>query len=419
MEKRENSRRRGAITSLTRWLLSIFILFILVAALFIAFKDLNLPSNHYQNFRAEGLSLKESLPSALLYLKKYIHKSYRASDSTVREFKKEGEKIVELGSNERREIEGKEWIRLSFVGDIMWIRNGWNTFLSDSLRQYLQSSHLLFGNLETPIDTLSPVPFILPDYTKYNSPPKLLRSFRREDGTNLFTALSVANNHTIDTGIEGLERTIAFLKSEKIECCGAGSAKEYLIIEKEGIKIGFYAASWGLNEPQKLLSRDLNYNLLSGIAPLDREKINIEKEKRIISEIKREGAEIIVFYLHWGYEFEYYPDPQIVKLGRALAQEGVDIIIGSHPHVIQPDELYYYKGSDGQLCRSYIAYSLGNFTTTMYTKACRRGAIKSFYLYRDTLTGKVIWTIPENRLVYNHFPIFWSRSRVLRLLPDR
>lgn len=370
----------------------------------------------FRDFRAEGLSLSEAAPSGIKYFRKYLHKSSKAPDSVVAHFREQSRFIEQRRGWESVHygvgIAADSLLRVSFVGDIMWIRNGWNTFLDSKVRDYLSESDMVFGNLETPVDTLADVPFMFPDYAKYNSHSKLLTSFRRDCGKPIFTALSVANNHTLDGGVDGLRRTLEFLDKEGVMYSGAGlksfsqsqnreHSKRYLIIERKGIKVGFYAAAWGLNNPSLLGNGNTTINTIPGIAPLKKGLIDIASKQKIIRQMKEDGAEFIIMYLHWGYEYELYPDPEIIKLGRELAKAGADLIIGSHPHVVQPSEIY--SDSDEQPGRrSFIAYSLGNFTTTMYTPLCRLGAIKTFELFRDPITKRVEWKIPETVFVYNN-----------------
>ena len=370
----------------------------------------------FRDFRAEGLSLSEAAPSGIKYFRKYLHKSSKAPYSVVAHFREQSRLIEQRRGWESVHYGGgiaaDSLLRVSFVGDIMWIRNGWNTFLDTKVRDYLSESDMVFGNLETPVDTLADVPFMFPDYAKYNSHSKLLTSFRRDCGKPIFTALSVANNHTLDGGVDGLRRTLEFLDKEGVMYSGAGlrsrpeskkgeDNKRYLIIERKGIKIGFYAAAWGLNNPSLLGNGNTTINTIPGIAPLKKELIDIASKHMIIRQMKEDGAEFIIMYLHWGYEYELYPDPEIIKLGRELAKAGADLIIGSHPHVVQPSEIYSdNEGTQGR--RSFIAYSLGNFTTTMYTPLCRLGAIKTFELFRDPITRRVEWKIPETVFVYNN-----------------
>ncbi len=86
-----------------------------------------------------------------LYFKKYYFKSWNAADSIKLFFAKQSQfnRLI-------KEVDLKDYktVSLSFVGDIMWIRNGWSSFLDESVRRYLSESDMVFGNLETPIDTL-------------------------------------------------------------------------------------------------------------------------------------------------------------------------------------------------------------------------------------------------------------------------
>lgn len=385
----------------------------------------------FRDFRAEGLSLYEAAPSGIKYFRKYLHKSSKAPDSVVAHFREQSRLIEERREWEREQYDGKipaeSLLKITFVGDIMWIRNGWNTFLDSKVRDYLSESDLVFGNLETPVDTLAEVPYLFPDYAKYNAHSKLLTSFRRENGKPIFTALSVANNHTLDGGIEGLRRTLEFLDKEGVKYSGAGlkslsgdqssKSKRYLIIEKNGIKIGFYAAAWGLNNPSLLSNGNTSFNTIPGIAPLRKESIDIASKHQIIRQMKDDGAEFIIMYLHWGYEYELYPDPEIMRLGRELGKAGADLIIGSHPHIVQPSEICP-QGEEMQGRSSFIAYSLGNFTTTMYTPLCRLGVMKRFEVFRNPATGKVEWKIPESVFVYNNPSGIAGINRKLVLYED-
>ncbi|PKO98079.1 MAG: hypothetical protein CVU13_11650 [Bacteroidetes bacterium HGW-Bacteroidetes-8] len=375
----------------------------------------------FRNFRAEGLSFYEAAPSGIKYFKKYYFKSWNASDSTKLFFAKQSQLNRSLKSSALNE---KESLSISFVGDIMWIRNGWSSFVDDSVRRYLSKSDMVFGNLETPIDTLSDVPALLPDYTNYNSKPDLIRSFRREQGGNVFTALSIANNHTLDKGHKGLERTLKFLEKEGILVTGAraGSApgdRDYLFIEKSGVRVGFYAATWGLNDPELLRKGDAKINQIYGIAPLHKEKIDLASKFEILKKMREDSVDIKILFLHWGYEYELYPDEEIIKIGRKLSEAGADLIIGSHSHVVQPSEIclgngykltsdslsrYYYKFNDstGVPRKSLIVYSLGNFTSAMYTSLCRLGLIQNVTLYKNSQTGLWDWTLGESLFVYNN-----------------
>jgi poly-gamma-glutamate capsule biosynthesis protein CapA/YwtB (metallophosphatase superfamily) len=383
------------------------------------------PGSEYYSFRAEGLTLGQAAPSALRYVRKYYNKSI-ATDDTIRDFFK----IQVAANTEQKEglPERQKVLSIAFVGDIMWLRNGWETFLDERLRSQLSQYDMVFGNLETPIDTLAKVPSLLPDYAKYNSSPELIRAFRRDNGANIFTALSLANNHAFDRGADGLERTTRFLEKEGILATGATTGKaappEFLVIERKGIRIGFYSAAWGLNEPGALSGGEVRVNHIPGLAPLQPDKIDLTGLVGVLERMETVGVDLKILFLHWGYEFEYYPDAAIMTAARTLAAAGADMVIGSHPHLIQPYEIFHTKNQlqtadpAGITRKSLIVYSLGNFVTAMYTPPCRIGIIHEVTLFRDSLSGKIEWAAGEETLVYNDAKGFAGRGRRLLLFKD-
>lgn len=141
--------------------------------------------------------------------------------------------------------------------------------------------------------------------------------------------------------------------------------------------------------------------------------------------MKNDNIDIKILFLHWGYEYELYPDKIIVNIGRKLAEAGADLIIGSHPHVVQPSEIClgngynplpeslkegydslsnYYKFNDslGVPRKSLIMYSLGNFTSAMYTPLCQLGLIQNVTLYKNRSTNLWDWALRESKFVYNN-----------------
>jgi hypothetical protein len=378
-------------------------------------------SGGFARFRAEGLSLREAAPSALKYIKKYYRKSHEAPDSIIDHF------IRQAAQQQNQPTEppvGAKVLSIAFVGDIMWIRNGWDTFADKGVIDYLSQFDMVFGNLETPVDTASPVPSLLPDYVRYNSDGDLIRSFRRSNGENIFTALSLANNHALDLGQSGLEGTMGFLKNEGIQHSGAylndHGKNSYLLIGQNGVKIGFYSAGWGVNDPQALKEGTMGINIIRGIAPLVPEKIDLTEQIDAIKRMRSDSADLIIVFLHWGYEFEMYPDQAIIETGRQLAAAGADLIIGSHPHVVQPFEIFTTTPTIAhpKPRNALIAYSLGNFTTTMYTPLCRTGAILSVTICKDPLTGMVSWCCPETEHIFNTRHGIAGNKRQLMLLDD-
>ena len=140
-------------------------------------------------------------------------------------------------------------------------------------------------------------------------------------------SVTIDNNHIYDYGQQGLDDTINTLKESKIDYCGKGNK---IIKEVKGIKIGILGYSnFGI-------SNEMQANIKNDIATL-----------------KNEGCSLVITYFHWGSELAYEPNEAQRVMARFAIDNGSDMVLGSHPHVIQTIEKY-----NGKL----IAYSLGNFS---------------------------------------------------------
>jgi len=393
-------------------------------------------------FRAEGHSLMRSVPHALSYLRKYLCKEWHAP-ADVRAwfaFQKDLQHLLVAGAPDVVPT-----ARLAFVGDIMWIRNNWREFLDERVRAYLNTADIVMGNLETVVSSRTRVsPAWLPDAVHFNSDPLLVDSFIRSDGRSTFTALSTINNHTLDHGDDGAIDTCAFLDERGIAHSGvrrAADDKPWVTFTRNGIKVGFYAATWGLNSPKRERTTGLHLNILPGIKATD---IGIDADMTCVRDALRgmadDGAEFRVVSLHWGHEYEMYPTRKIMALGRRIVAAGADLIIGSHPHVVQPGEVCFLGGYEtrygldhplfrpGSAClladeaggpprKALIVWSLGNFTTAMGTVPCHLGLILSLVLTRDPHTGRVDWTCPQGCWCLN-MPHPATSRRTLMLAED-
>ncbi len=269
----------------------------------------------------------------------------------------------------------------------------------------------------------------LPDYMRFNSHPALVESFKRNGGGNIFTALSIANNHTMDYSDRGISDTIAFLDRNRILHSGAGkdkSAKRYTTFVRAGIKFGFYAATFGLNDPGEALRTKLSLNLLPGLAPETDRPVDISEIKEALASMAAEGVDFKIVSLHWGFEYEFYPSPKTMQVGREIVAAGADVIMGSHPHVPQPSEVCFLNGYEerhgrlkdrfpalghpagcllkdagGKPRKALIIYSLGNFTSAMYTFFCEAGVMQHIRVAKNESSGATDWGLPGYRLVYN------------------
>jgi poly-gamma-glutamate capsule biosynthesis protein CapA/YwtB (metallophosphatase superfamily) len=249
-------------------------------------------------------------------------------------------------------------IRLAFVGDLLLGSSVETTMRKQGLDypfsgalEYLLSPDITAGNLENPITTRG-IPADNKQYV-FKGSPDLLPPLK-EAG---FDIVSLANNHTLDQGTEGLQDTIAHLKEAGIASVGGGNddteAFAPVVIEVNGIKVAYLSVSRVV--PEGSWKADKNH---PGVA----EAYDSRRAVAAIAKAKQE-ADLVVIMVHWGVERAEQPVEHQTTLARQFIDAGADLVIGSHPHVLQGFE--QYKGK-------WIAYSLGNFifnvTATPRTK---------------------------------------------------
>jgi hypothetical protein len=232
--------------------------------------------------------------------------------------------------------------KLFFAGDICISQSINSNFISGDLLNHIQSHDFSVANFEAPVieENFKKINKAGPHIFQESTYDYLLQK-------KLFNVLSLANNHILDYGFEGLQKTIEVLKKYNIEFSGAGiNYKEIykpLIITKNNIRIGIIAAAEAQFGCAKSEEQQTGYAwLFSDI---------IVKN---ILDLKNK-VDFILILPHAGLEMEDLPLPEWRKLYKSFIDFGADIIIASHPHVIQPKETY--KGKE-------IYYSLGNFLFT-------------------------------------------------------
>ena len=205
-----------------------------------------------------------------------------------------------------------------------------------------------------------------------------------------FDMMLTANNHCLDRGDRGARRTLTALDSLGIDHIGTYRDRAQrdslvpFVRNIRGINFGFLNYTYGTN----------------GIEPRDGMEVALIDRDRIASEIKstREaGAEILVVAVHWGIEYVLLENAMQRSLAEFLVDNGVDMIIGSHPHVIQPMKIVRNDAEDKDVL---IVYSLGNFISNMKTVDTRGGALVRARVERDT-TGRA-------RFVRANYDTFFS-----------
>jgi poly-gamma-glutamate synthesis protein (capsule biosynthesis protein) len=209
---------------------------------------------------------------------------------------------------------------------------------------------ITFANLETPVDDRSPQS----GYPKFNARKELLTALKKA-GIGI---VSVANNHALDAGPAGLQRTLDNIEAAGIAFAGAGrtrdEAKRARLVSARGITVAFLAYTYGTNAGMPRRKRMPVVNILRPGSAQDLALVAASVRK------SRASADIVVVSLHWGDEYRSDPTPWQRQAAAALIEAGADIILGHHPHVLQPVESHAAR--DGRV--GLVAFSLGNFISS-------------------------------------------------------
>lgn len=211
-----------------------------------------------------------------------------------------------------------------------------------------------------------------PDYSGYPcfSAPDSYAEALRDAG---FDMMLTANNHCLDRRDKAARRTLNALDKLGIDHIGTyhdATDRDTLvpfIKEINGFKIGFLNYTYGTN----------------GIKPSDGVEISMIDRKKMEKEIaltRKAGAEIIVAAMHWGIEYVLLENQPQRDLAQFLIDQGVDLIIGAHPHVVQPMKVVRNEKENKNVL---VVYSLGNFISNMKTADTRGGAMVKATIIRD------------------------------------
>lgn len=247
------------------------------------------------------------------------------------------------------------------------------------IRPYISKADYAVVNLEVP---LGGKPYA--GYPCFSAPEAYAAALAAAG----FDMMLTANNHTLDRNTPGLLKTLDYLDYIGADHLGTyrNQAERDSVIpyikEVGGIKLGFINYTYGTNGITARGDGVVDY--------IDREKIHDD-----IVRTRNAGAELIVACMHWGDEYRLLPNEAQKSLAEYLVNEGVDMIIGSHPHVIQPIEML--RRADGR--NVLVVYSLGNFISNMMTRDTRGGIMVKVTLGRDD-DGKAV----VKRAVYR--PVF-------------
>lgn len=255
-------------------------------------------------------------------------------------------------------------LSLLFVGDIMGhdsqIASAYDavtkkydyTSCFQFIKPYLEAADLTLGNLEV---TLAGPPY--KGYPQFSSPDELAITLKDVG----FDALVTANNHCVDRGRKGLERTIAMLDSFNIPHTGTfvdqvNRLNDHpLIIEKNGFRLSLLNYTYGTNGIPVTKPNIVNM-------------LDTAVMRKDLLKAKSQNPDAIIVFTHWGEEYQSLPSKQMKNLTDFCFKHGAKMVIGAHPHVIQPME--WRKDKD-----QFVVYSLGNFVSGQRKRYTDGGAM--------------------------------------------
>lgn len=308
--------------------------------------DLITRLDNYQKHKEEEQRLAEEKEKA---------KNQEASKKEASKEDIEEKARKEIAEESKKKPEIKK-VKLKAFGDIMahmaqiqyaYNKGGGEYDFSDQftyLKDFVKDSDISIGNYETTTNPDLPVA----GFPRFNVPAAYLKDLK-ETG---FDIVSTANNHSMDTELEGVFSTMEAAKEAGLDYVGSFKDKSDRILFKEvkGVKLAFLAYTYGCNGRENLIVPREEVENLGYLS--DEDQI-----KKDIGRAKAQGADFVIVYPHWGIEYQSMPNEAQITLGRKMIDWGADLVIGNHPHVVEPVEVY--QAEDGR--KGLIAYALGNF----------------------------------------------------------
>ena len=215
------------------------------------------------------------------------------------------------------------------------------------------------------------------NYPQFNSPEELAYGLA-DMGIDV---LSTAGNHCLDKGFSGLSNTLNVLDSAKISHTGTARTEEerdtILFKDINGVKVAFISYTYGTNGIPIPDGKDFCVNLI------DRDLI-----KKDIESAKSQNADVIIACMHWGIEYQTTQNAEQEELANFLFQNGVDIILGNHPHVLQPMEKKTITLEDGTVKDCFVIYAFGNFICDQNAENTRNSIILNMDITKNP-DGKI------------------------------
>ena len=322
----------------------------------------------------------------------FVFTSYRCSDESATDTPK---------AITKKEIKF-DTVSLAIVGDLMCHSQQYKMAKTDSgydfnptfapVKKYLADADFTLGNLET-VTAGAAANFT--GFPMFNTPVEYLDALKNAG----FDVLTNSNNHSLDRGFVGVEKTIVELDKRGLLHTGtartAAERNTPLILKKNNTKLGVLAYTYGTNGIPIPKGKDFCVNLIDTL-----------KIKTDIQNSKKSGADVVMVFVHWGNEYQRYPSDSQKMVADYIHKNGGLLVFGSHPHVLQPTNV---KSPDYE--GGFTIYSMGNFVSSQRKQYTDCGIIVKMKLIKNIATGEV--TISSTNFV----PTYVSTHKGFRILP--
>lgn len=242
-------------------------------------------------------------------------------------------------------------------------------------------------------------------YPTYNNPPELPLA-AKDAGFDIF----FHTNHLFDQGIRGLINTVAFFRKTGLKMIGMYDSEEasaeIAIVEKNGIRIAFLSYLYGSNIPLAHPKWMVNY-------------INARKIGGDIRSAREKGADFVIVAPHWGTEYRRAPDDYQLANARVIASLGADMILGSHPHQLEPADILFTTNTNGAVRKTFVIYCLGNYLHTMLIRYTDCGMMLRYRIEKNLRTGET----SLKKTSYIPVWLFWRAEAggkyIIRVVPTK
>ena len=237
-----------------------------------------------------------------------------------------------------------------------------------------------------------------PNYSGYpcfNAPDSLAEDLK-EAG---FDLLTTANNHRMDQRTAGVYRTLDVLDEAGLAHVGTYRSQAerdersgIVVADVGGVSVAFLSYTYGLNgfrlpQDEFYAVNLFNLDYYTTLANPDYERLQAD-----LAAARALDADLIAVIIHWGVEYQNAPNGHQTSLAQFLVEQGADLVLGGHPHVLQPYETISVTGWDGQERNGFVCYSLGNFISNQPDLETRTTAILDLELTNDPESGDTVLT---------------------------